>query len=221
MPTATRSPGRPEDPTLKAKREGEIVAAAAELFARRGYADTQMQTIADHLGVGNGTVYRYFRTKEALFLAAVERGLAELTAEMDAIMAAGGEPLAQMHSAVRTYLRFFHRRPEMAELFIQERAAFRHHHRPLYFVTKAEDDCKHAEFFTRLQAAGIVRNLPPERFFNVVADLLYGIVLTNLLSGRAVDPDAQADDVLDVILNGVLTDPARKRLTRKSTKGKR
>ena len=217
MPDAVRSPGRPEDPALKARREGEILAAAAKLFAQRGYADTQMQTIADHLGVGNGTVYRYFRTKEALFLATVERGLAELTAEMDAVMAADGEPFTQMREAVRTYLRFFHRRPEMAELFIQERAVFRHHHRPLYFVSMDQDekDCKHADFFDRLKAAGLVREMPHERFFSVIADLLYGIVLTNLLSGRSVDPDAQTDDVLDVFLTGVLSDSARKKLNRK------
>ncbi len=215
MSDSVRSPGRPEDPVLKARREDEILTAAAKLFAQQGYADTQMQTIADHLGVGNGTVYRYFRTKETLFLATVERGLAELTAEMDTVMAGDGDPFDQMREAVRTYLRFFHRRPEMAELFIQERAAFRHHHRPLYFVSKAEEDCKHAEFFARLTAAGLVREMPMERFFNVIADLLYGIVLTNLLSGRSVDPDAQADDVLDVILTGVLSDPARKKLLRK------
>ncbi|MCU0703327.1 MAG: TetR/AcrR family transcriptional regulator [Fimbriiglobus sp.] len=215
MPTTARSPGRPEDPELKARREEEILAAAAKLFAERGYADTQMQTLADHLGVGNGTIYRYFPTKEVLFLATVERGLAELTAEMDAIIAGDGDPLDQMRDAVRAYLRFFHRRPEMAELFIQERAAFRQHHRPLYFVTKAEDDCKHAEFFAKLHKAGIIRDLPPERFFNVVGDLLYGIVLTNLLSGRGVDPDAQADDVLDVIFLGVFSDAARKKHNRK------
>lgn len=217
MPDAVRSPGRPEDLALKARREEEILAAAAKLFAQRGYADTQMQTIADHLGVGNGTVYRYFRTKEALFLATVERGLAELTAEMDSVMSADGEPFAQMREAVRTYLRFFHRRPEMAELFIQERAAFRDHHRPLYFVSMDQDDkdCKHAAFFDRLKAAGLVRDIPHERFFNVIADLLYGIVLTNLLSGRSVDPDAQADDVLDVFLTGVLSDSARKKFNRK------
>lgn len=217
MTMTPRAPGRPEDPALKARREDEILTAAAKLFAQRGYADTQMQTIADHLGVGNGTVYRYFRTKESLFLATVERGLAELTAEMDAVFANDGAPFEQMRQAVRVYLRFFHRRPEMAELFIQERAAFRHHHRPLYFVSmdKDEKDCTHAEFFDRLRNAGLVREMPMERFFNVVADLLYGIVLTNLLSGRTVDPDAQADDVLDVILNGVLSDSARKKFNRK------
>jgi hypothetical protein len=97
----------------------------------------------------------------------------------------------------------------MAELFIQERAAFPHHHRPLYFVQDAEHECKHSQFWEQLVAAGVLREMPRERFFGVVGDLLYGTILTNLLSGRPTNPDAQADDILDVILNGLLTDRAR------------
>jgi AcrR family transcriptional regulator len=216
MTDTARAPGRPKDPDLELRNKARILDAAAVLFAERGFADTHVQTIADTLGVGNGTVYRYFPTKEKLFLAAVERGLAELTAEMDAVLAApSDDPLDVMRNAVRGYLRFFHRRPQMAELFIQERAAFRHHHRPLYFVSKAEDNCKHVAFFQVMQEAGLVRDLPQERFFAVIEDLLYGTILTNLLSGRTVDPDAQADDVLDVIFHGVLTESARKKLTKK------
>jgi AcrR family transcriptional regulator len=212
MCALARKLGRPKDPDLGARRKAEILDAAAAAFAELGFAGTQVQTIADRLGVGNGTVYRYFPTKEALFLAAVERGLKELSAEMDAVLATPGDPLAQMRDAVRTYLRFFHRRPELAELFIQERAAFRQHHRPLYFITKDDDErSKHDAFFARLRDSGTIRPIPQERFFNVVGDLLYGTILTNLLSGRPVDPDAQADDVLDVILNGVLADPKLKR----------
>ncbi|HEY1190073.1 MAG TPA: hypothetical protein VGE74_20655, partial [Gemmata sp.] len=103
------------------------------------------------------------------------------------------------------YLGFFHRRPEMVELFIQERAAFPHHHRPLYFVTKNEEiECKHEAFFTRLIQSGVLRPVPKERFFNVLGDLLYGTILTNLLTSRPNDPNVQAEDVLDVVLNGVL-----------------
>ena len=216
MTDTARSPGRPKDPDLELRNKARILDAATTLFAERGFADTQVQTIADTLGMGNGTVYRYFPTKEKLFLAAVERGLAELTAEMDAVLAAHpDDPLDVMRKAVRGYLRFFHHRPQMAELFIQERAAFRHHHRPLYFVTKAEDDCKHAAIFQQMRDAGLIREMPPARFFAVIEDLLYGTILTNLLSGRPVDPDAQADDVLDVIFHGVLTESARKKLTKK------
>ena len=52
--------------------------------------------------------------------------------------------------------------------------------------------------------SGRVRPMPMERLFAVVGDLLYGTILTNLLSGRPAHPDAQARDVADVILNGIL-----------------
>ncbi|MBA4190469.1 MAG: TetR/AcrR family transcriptional regulator [Planctomycetaceae bacterium] len=201
-------PGRPRDPELEARRREQIIDVAAREFARYGFANTQVQTIANHLGVGNGTVFRYFETKEKLFLAAVECGLRELTAEMDRVLEASLDPLTMFTEAIRTYLGFFHRRPEMAELFIQERAAFPHHHRPLYFATQADDEhtCKHTEFFQRLMATGRIRPMPIERLFAVVGDLLYGTILTNLLSGRPADPESQARDVTDVILNGILAD---------------
>jgi AcrR family transcriptional regulator len=204
--TEARKRGRPRDPDLEARRKAQILDTAARVFATFGFASTQVQTIADRVGVGNGTVYRYFPTKEQLFLSAVERGVKELEAEMDAVLAEPGDGIDLMRRAVRAYLEFFCRRPEMAELFIQERAAFPHHHRPLYFVTKDDEsaECKHRAFFERLVASGAVRAIPPERFFAVVGDLLYGTILTNLLTNRPADPGAQADDVLDVILNGLL-----------------
>ena len=207
-----RKPGRPKDPDLEARRKAQILDTAARVFATYGFANTQVQTIANHVGVGNGTVYRYFPTKEQLFLSAVERGLKELEAEMDAVFA---QPLSGpelMRLAVRTYLGFFHRRPEMAELFIQERAAFPHHHRPLYFVTKDDElECKHTLFYDRLVESGVIRPVPRERFFAVIGDLLYGTILTNLLADRPSDPDAQSADVLDVILNGLLASGEEKR----------
>jgi AcrR family transcriptional regulator len=205
----SRKPGRPRSPELEARRRSQILDTAAKVFAGFGFAATDVQVIADRIGVGKGTVYRYFPTKEALFLAAVERGLAELTAEMDAVLdQPADDPVRQIRPAIRAYLAFFHRRPGMAELFIQERAAFPHHHRPLYFSTQDnnEHECKHAAFWQRLVETGKVRPMPAERFFAVVGDLLYGTILTNLLSGRPADPDAQTEDILDVILNGMLAD---------------
>jgi len=200
-------PGRRKDPELESRRKAQILDVAARVFATYGFANTQVQTIANHLGVGNGTIYRYFPTKDQLFLAAVERGLKELEAEMDRILESPRDPLELLPEAIRGYFGFFRRRPEMAELFIQERAAFPQHHRPIYFAQHASEHAdKHTPFFRRLMETGRVRPIPLERLFAVVGDLLYGTIIANLLSGRPADPEAQARDVLDVILNGMLTD---------------
>lgn len=205
--TYTRSgPGRPKNPELEARRKAQILDVAARVFADYGFANTQVQTIANYVGVGNGTIYRYFPTKEKLFLAAVERGLAELTAEMDRVLNSPGDPVEVMRQAIRAYLAFFHRRREMAELFIQERAAFPHHHRPLYFANREYDQNRrvHEAFYHRLMASGRIRAIPLEQLFAVVGDLLYGTILTNLLAGRSIDPDIQADHVADILFHGLL-----------------
>ncbi len=62
-----RSAGRPKDP---AKHEA-ILAAAKELFLDRGFAQANMQEVADRAGVSKLTLYSHFGDKTSLFVAAV------------------------------------------------------------------------------------------------------------------------------------------------------
>jgi AcrR family transcriptional regulator len=55
------------DPDLGARRRQEILDAAARLFAKHGYSQTDTQVIADELQVGKGTIYRYFPSKGRSF----------------------------------------------------------------------------------------------------------------------------------------------------------
>lgn len=61
-------------PNQIARRMGEkrarIVEAALELFAERGFHGTAVPLVAKRAGVGAGTIYRFFDSKEALVNAA-------------------------------------------------------------------------------------------------------------------------------------------------------
>ena len=59
---------RATNPSAKEARGQQILAAAAELLERWSYSDITMDRIAERAGVAKGTLYLYFRTKEALFL---------------------------------------------------------------------------------------------------------------------------------------------------------
>jgi AcrR family transcriptional regulator len=59
----------------KARNRARILAAASEAFAERG-VETQMDDVATRAGLGVGTLYRHFATKEALMVALVERKFA-------------------------------------------------------------------------------------------------------------------------------------------------
>jgi AcrR family transcriptional regulator len=51
-----------------------VIEAAVGVFVTHGYRRTQMQDIADVLGLAKGTLYGYAATKEALFAGAVRYG---------------------------------------------------------------------------------------------------------------------------------------------------
>ena len=65
----------------KEARPGEIVEAALRLFSDRGFAATKLEDVATAAGIGKGTIYLYFPTKEDLFRAVVRQAvLPNLTA---------------------------------------------------------------------------------------------------------------------------------------------
>lgn len=73
------------------QRRREILEAATQLFADRGYDVTTVQTIATKAGVAAGTVYLYFPSKEAILDALqedFEAGLLDRVAEIAAAVLA-------------------------------------------------------------------------------------------------------------------------------------
>lgn len=66
-----RGPGRPPAAD-SAATEAAILAAARVCFARRGFERTTNRDIADEAGIAAGTIYHYFASKPALFVAVGE-----------------------------------------------------------------------------------------------------------------------------------------------------
>src|SRR5437773_9545103 len=114
-PATTKRPRRAADPDRRARRQDQILTAAVSLFAEHGFSDTDTQVLADKLRVGKGTLYRYFPSKEALFLAAVDRVMHKLSARVDASIAGTEDPLDQIARGVRAYPEFLAEHPESVE----------------------------------------------------------------------------------------------------------
>jgi AcrR family transcriptional regulator len=68
----------------QAQTRTEVLAAAARVFARRGYEGASVGEIAEEAGYSHGAVYSNFADKEDLFLALYEQWVAERVAELNA-----------------------------------------------------------------------------------------------------------------------------------------
>lgn len=200
---------RPTSEALWARRQEEILEVAVQLFAEHGYSNADTQLLAERLGVGKGTLYRYFECKRELFLAAVDRVMRQLLAAVLEAMSPVADPLERLRVGIFAFLSFFEANPAFVELLIQERALFKDRTKPTFQEHREANVDRWRPLYQSLIDAGRMRNIPTDRCLSVVGNLLYGTIFTNYVAGQTKAASDQAHDLVDVLFNGLLSDAER------------
>jgi AcrR family transcriptional regulator len=89
-------PEAPGKPAGKQRRRDQILAAAAELFARHGFHGVGIDDIGSAVGVSGPALYRHFRSKDAM--------LGEMLTTISEILLDGGQTRADTGAAPPTLL---------------------------------------------------------------------------------------------------------------------
>lgn len=97
-------------------RGQHILEVAAKLFARRHYHEVRMEDVAQAAGVAKGTIYRYFRDKEDLYLGLILTALERLYKEVVTGVERTEDPEEKLLVHVRCSVDFFVRHPYFFEL---------------------------------------------------------------------------------------------------------
>jgi len=112
--TTAGVPGRPLRRAVseadKASRRTDILSAAKQVFAERGYHATTIADIARQAGLSYGSIYWYYESKEALFHELVSAEASALRAHINgAVRTASTDegPAAPLQAAVRATLEFY------------------------------------------------------------------------------------------------------------------
>src|SRR5438094_9031289 len=95
--------GRPPTPGLRDR----ILRAAEAIFARHDYHEVQMDHVVEACGVGKGTLYRYFPSKQALYLAVIFEGIEQLRTELETAVCTDDAPACKIRQLVERTLAFF------------------------------------------------------------------------------------------------------------------
>ena len=82
------------------ERRLEILAAAAEIFAERGIANTTVRDIGSKVGILSGSLYYHFRSKDDMVLELLDRHLRIFIADHEAAIA-NKDPLVALRAAIR------------------------------------------------------------------------------------------------------------------------
>lgn len=185
------------------KREA-ILKAATQVFARRGYFQSQVADVARAAGVAAGTVYLYFRSKDDLLVTIFERTMRDTLAEGTAAMAGVTDSRERLRRIARLHLDRMGRDRDLAVVFqveLRQSTKFMERFSATYlreYLGLIRDTIAEG------QASGVFRRgVNP----TIAAKALFGALdemATNwILSRRRYSLAAQADEVVDLFLNGV------------------
>jgi len=182
----------------QAKRSA-ILRAATDVFARKGFHGVRTDEIAREAGVGKGTLYRYFPTKDDLYYAAVLAGFDEMDAHLADPEFRGRPPAETLALFAREVLRVFWNRPAFA--MVSHRDGRRLRAREQQVRSRREALAGFVgETLARGAVCGDFRRVDPR----IGAELFLGMLRGALLSRRAADiPGTLSGTVCETFVHGI------------------
>lgn len=103
-----------------AVRRKQIADAALEIIAHHGLNGFTTLALAQHVGIAEGTIFRHFRSKREVVLAAIGRIEEAMFSEQPG---PSGDPLEDLGRFFRRRMRIMGASPGMARLFFSEELA--------------------------------------------------------------------------------------------------
>lgn len=174
-------------------KRSRILAAATAVFAERDFHRVQMSEVATRAGVGKGTVYLYFATKDALHEVALQASLERLAADVDAAAAADAPVESTLRAIVLSILRFFWRRPQLLAVVQRYEQQARRRRTRGHRVLKAV-----AQVLERHRLGGTASQR------HLSAAFLLGLARAGILEHAASDsPETVAGRIVDCFLHGL------------------
>ncbi len=99
------------------EKQERILMAAAEEFADLGLAGANINTIAERAGISVGSLYKYFVSKNHLYLAVVDRGLSLLETSLNPILESEADLRSKIDGIIDAILRSAQSQPLMNRLY--------------------------------------------------------------------------------------------------------
>lgn len=161
-----------------------------------------VEDIAAQAGIGKGTLYLYFPSKEQIYLVAFMEDAKELDATSRAAMAAAETWRDKLRAYVEVRLRYFDEHQDFLRIYMTEFRTMsmlgKPVHSELYRLTE-QFEAQIAQVLASAVGRGEVREIDPELGALTVADLLRGLMERRLRRlGRPTGPE-DTEFALDLI----------------------
>jgi TetR/AcrR family fatty acid metabolism transcriptional regulator len=200
MPDRTLAP-RARRALRHARKRATILDGASRIFAARVYHHVTMDDIARGTRVGKGTLYRYFPSKDDLYLAIVEEGFDLLIRRLDTERATTAPAATVLRRMIESVVETFAQHLPFFRLVHRDEGRLLLRKKQVIQSRRAHIVRLLAEVLDRGVEEGIFRKLDPV----LAPSMLIGMVWGTTLNHANDTPAAiLASRIADLYLNGLL-----------------
>ena len=185
----------------------QIIEAAVRVFSRNGYYNSRVSDIAKEAGVASGTIYLYFKTKDAILVSLFREKMAAWVAHVRAEIAGEPDAVAKIRRLVALHFGVLENDPALAEVVQVE---LRQGHK-FFRGASAHEVSAYFELIGSIleegQVAGAIRrDLPLKIATKVLFGAMDQVATSWVLGKRKYRLTDAADAVAAVFLRGVTVD---------------
>lgn len=186
----------------------EILDTALALFARKGYAGTTIEDIAEELGYAKASLYYYFPGKEAMVKALIYDAMDAAAVRMDQILARSNHPVENLKDLIGYYV----------DDYLEKRGFFNIYHQVAHFMDSILSPEESRAMGMRMaemnhKIIGMIRRGIDEGYYidldpQTLGEMLMGMIsgLMNQMSLRGLkgwDRQALKPTIVDILIRGI------------------
>jgi AcrR family transcriptional regulator len=190
-------------PEYKEEARQRIVQTALLVFAEKGYHETTMEDIAERLGVSEGAIYLYFKSKRELFKAIFPTGRQQSRHIISSSIKSEDPVKAFFYSAVNVYEQYEPISGLLLELLAE---ASRDASLKKIFRDDYDEDCEALRrFLEQLRKRSLIgANIDAHSISVGIVALFYGYAVSRVLGIRKDDAKRAHTEAMRAMLNGTL-----------------
>ncbi len=194
----------------KEQKKIEILQAAIHVFAEKGIQKSKMIDIAKKAGIGKGTIYEYFDSKENIFEEAFHIHFSQMEEQVVRIAGSNNDAVTKLKILVRSSLvGFFNKHGEFAGIMMDfwAEGIRQKDEKMLGIINLKEMYAMFRGVIADILQQGIdedvFKNMNKFTIASVIIGSLDGLVLQWIIDRNAIDIEGVADELLSIIVTGL------------------
>lgn len=158
------------------ERHQRILNAARDVFAREGFRNAEVKTIATRAGVGKATIYKHFASKEDLLLNLVQENFRCIRDIALKHLVGAGHPLQRFEKTCLAIADYLSQNRNFSTVVIREAGEFLPEIQRIYNTVVSENQPFADAFFDAMKSEGMIPDIPNATLLELLMNLAIGTI---------------------------------------------